>query len=355
MHKNCNDLPELKFRPVYKGKLKPGLSNGNLKPRKTIFSSGIRATLRALKAPADYNPYIYLHIPPLPGIGPVLPLKAEIDTLATHPMSLGKWSGSQADDLLFHNQAARFFNPAEVRLAVSSLLRLDKTLLNAQPKLVVFAGYVGKFSRALQDAGFNVLHTDPIERHARHKGLKNLITPAHQIPQEPGNVAYISYEGYPALQCNHGFYFLLRSIAHTEKGLIVAGGTVRNDTISMNGVMHLKQTYHLGFEVLDTKNYSWYRLFASPKIKEKVSLDLSVFEFILANNKAVATDATGQMMGLPVRNPDAHTISKGLGIPLNKVEKSLRRLHDAWAMGAPFNMMLLAHLRQQTDGFKGFR
>ncbi len=197
-------------------------------------------------------------------------------------------------------------------------------VLKKNPKAIVFAGYTGQYSKALQDAGISVMHTDALEEYAKHPGIPSMQAPLHLIPTEAPADFTTSFEGYNAISSTHGYYGVLRSLANWHKGMVIVAGKRERSPKNKNTIAgthhsvlpeHMRRVYGIRVTEANTKNLLFTRLFAPARVREKIAQDLEVLK--------IMQDTRGK---------SAADVARRLGIPEAKALRSLKRLHYLFSM-----------------------
>lgn len=92
-------------------------------------------------------------------------------------------------------------------------------------KLIVVAGFKGHFTRVLHEAGFQVVHTDLVEKYAQSvPEVPSVHAPASEIPKMRNALAYVSFEGAPAYTRLPGHIAILKAMAETKGVIDVSTG-----------------------------------------------------------------------------------------------------------------------------------
>lgn len=101
---------------------------------------------------------------------------------------------------------------------------IDEVLnANTRDRLNVFAAYAGKFAKALQELGFDVLASDPCERWVLkniENGLPTIKAGAEELSYRDGVLAHVAFEPYPLDNRLTGYVAVLKSLAQTGKGQV---------------------------------------------------------------------------------------------------------------------------------------
>ena len=312
------------------------------KPKRTIYPVKELKNLDSREKMLAYKPLRW-GIPKYEGAD--VPSKSNIDCEAKE--GAGDWKTNdfsgrrEPNKKIFTNQIGAIFDPAEIKSGIGRLLRLPKGT-DEKPKVAVFAGYVGKFSRALSQAGYDVLHTDPLPEYANQEGLRCMAAYAHELPFSPNTQAYVSYEGFPALTGPHGFLFMLKAIAHTRSGLIVASSII--DVESLAAVLHFRRAYGLGFETLKTEKLYWIHLFADEKRKQKVTLDVNVYQRAMQRGREGMANFSGM-----------HCLYL-MGMTTKQIDRIQERLHQAWGSGITYGQQhtICISSKEQLEAVRDF-
>jgi hypothetical protein len=91
-------------------------------------------------------------------------------------------------------------------------------------RLVVLAGFGGHFSRALQNMGFQVIHTDLVREYAKYpQTMPTLHSAAHELPLIRNVKAYVSFEASHVYVDNIGILTVMKGLLYTEKGIMDIG------------------------------------------------------------------------------------------------------------------------------------
>ncbi len=261
-------------------------------------------------------------------------------------------------------QPRQFFDPHEIQRGLRVLFRLNPATIAQKPRLIVFAGYTGHFSRSLQEAGFDVLHTDPVPEFSKADGVKSQSAYFHNLPRKPNTLAHISFEGFPAILSSSGYPGIMRSLADTSHGLVMvesrsyyedqrrkydklsrthpdtnrrelfdsvargidsllASGTPIEET-SDPIFLAFKNVYGLHFDVVQTPNFFMKRLHASPEAREKVVFDLQVLDRMQKIvNTVSATDAQR------IHSSDAELVpflAERMKVKPSQIRRALKRI-----------------------------
>lgn len=245
----------------------------------------------------------------------------------------------------------------EVRFPVGQFNKAFRFFFNRRPikgeRVTVFASFRGKFAKVLQKAGFDVLVTDPSlywVRKARERGLSARVAAFETLPKRKRLLLNASFEPNPIYESFSGFLGLIKSLAHTEKGLLLvsyrgaptegkkpvaASFTPVNpiDTIAVNVYgADVKRCYSGKFD---------YKLIQpTPQSRMKAVIDSKVLSYLKKRNRKTAA---------------LKEMARITGLEETTIEESLRRIQGV-LLGhyEDKNHLYYNHLEQFTKPLNPF-
>ncbi|MDO8627125.1 MAG: hypothetical protein Q7K42_01540 [Candidatus Diapherotrites archaeon] len=233
---------------------------------------------------------------------------------------------------LVDRQAKHVFDKDELRDVFHKLLGSpvsgEKNL-----RLVVFAGYTGQFSKALQGAGFDVVHTDPLNTHVQRTDMPSFQAFAHTIPKIARVSAFVSFEGFPAIEGLHGFPFILRALAESEKGIVVmcSKNTLEFMREKDTGQIHVtsidlcfnafKKFYGAEHKSVVTNDNVFIQLHTSPDVRKLAQFDLKMLNYVQNNHSFAAPH---------LRRVNLPELSEKFNVQRKQIIDSLKRIHSSY-------------------------
>ncbi len=156
---------------------------------------------------------------------------------------------------------------------------LEKLLGRGRKKLLVVAGFNGRFAKAIEKTGHDVLFTDANAnwvKKAKKNGLRVTRANAALIETDETFDAWITYEGNEAFEGQSGILAMMRALSNSRQGLIYAKSSRNTDPYTpFLEFEKIEKTYGAKLKEKRAGPLVYYQLTAGSQEKMRITEDLN--------------------------------------------------------------------------------